>query len=73
MPQTHATTPAKRHATQQVKRHAYSIDEAAEAITLSRWMIHKLIREGKLRSSLVGGRRLIPADALDDLLADTSA
>jgi excisionase family DNA binding protein len=47
---------------------AYRVNDAARVAGLSRSSLYVLIGEGKLRSVLVGGRRLIPADALRDLL-----
>jgi hypothetical protein len=47
---------------------AYRVNDAIKVSGLSRSSIYKLIGEGKLRSVLVAGRRLIPADALRDLL-----
>jgi hypothetical protein len=47
---------------------AYRVNDAIKVSGLSRTSIYKLIGEGKLRSVLVAGRRLIPADALRSLL-----
>jgi hypothetical protein len=47
---------------------AYTINDATKVSGLGRSSIYKLIGEGKLRSVLVAGRRLILADALRDLL-----
>ena len=47
---------------------AYRVNDAAKVAGLSRSSLYLLIGEGKLRSVLVAGRRLIPADALRDLL-----
>jgi excisionase family DNA binding protein len=47
---------------------AYRIKDAARVAGLSRSSLYSLIGEGKLRSVRVAGRRLIPADALRDLL-----
>ena len=47
---------------------AYRINDAAKVAGLSRSSLYSLMGEGKLRSVLVGGRRLIPADALRELL-----
>jgi hypothetical protein len=47
---------------------AYRVNDAIRVSGLSRSSIYKLIGEGKLRSVLVAGRRLIPADALRALL-----
>jgi excisionase family DNA binding protein len=52
---------------------ALRVDDAAKAIGLSRSSIYTLIGEGRLRSVLVAGRRLIPTDALRDLLRAESA
>jgi excisionase family DNA binding protein len=46
----------------------YRVNDACEVSGLSRSKIYELIGEGKLRSVLVAGRRLIPADALRELL-----
>ena len=46
----------------------YSVDEAAQALRLSRDMIYQLIRSGRLRTIKVGRRRLVPVAALDDWL-----
>lgn len=45
---------------------AYRVNDASRVSGLG--TIYKLIGEGKLCSVLVAGRRLIPADALRDLL-----
>ena len=47
---------------------AYRIDDAVKVAGLSRSSLSNLIGEGKLRSVLVAGRRLIPAEALRQLL-----
>jgi hypothetical protein len=47
---------------------AYRVNDAAKVAGLSRSSLYVLIGEGKLRSVLIAGRRLIPADALRDLL-----
>jgi excisionase family DNA binding protein len=43
---------------------AYRVNDAADVSGLSRSTIYNLIAEKKLRSIMVAGRRLIPADAL---------
>ena len=48
---------------------AYSIAEAAQALGIGRTLAMKLVREGQLRSIKVGRRRLVPAAALEELLA----
>jgi excisionase family DNA binding protein len=47
---------------------AYRVNDAARVSGLSRSSIYELIGEGKLRSIMVAGRRLIPTDALRELL-----
>ena len=47
---------------------AYRVNDAAKVAGLSRSSLYLLIAEGKLRSVLVAGRRLIPADALRNLI-----
>ena len=47
---------------------AYRVNDAIKVSGLSRSSIYKLIGEGKLRSVLVAGRRLIPANSLHALL-----
>lgn len=50
-----------------VQRLAYTVDEAAAATGISQTGIKRLIRRGKLQSTLLGGRRLIPVRALTEL------
>lgn len=47
----------------------YSVEEAAEALRLSRSTLYELIRSGQLRSVKFGRRRLVPVDALDEYVA----
>lgn len=47
----------------------YRVDEAAEALRLSRSAIYELIRSGRLRSVKEGRRRLIPVEALGEYVA----
>ena len=47
----------------------YRVDEAAEALRISRSVIYELIRSGQLRTVKVGRRRLVPVLALDDYVA----
>lgn len=50
----------------------YRVEEAAEALRLTRDAIYELIRSGQLRSFKVGRRRLIPIDALAEYVASMS-
>jgi excisionase family DNA binding protein len=50
------------------EKRAYRVNEAVAAYRLSRSTIYKLIAVGTLRTVKIGGRRLIPRDALEALL-----
>jgi excisionase family DNA binding protein len=54
------------------EKRAFRINEAVAAYGLSRTTIYKLIAERKLRAAKIGGRRLIPRDALETLLKDST-
>lgn len=58
--------------TPNVKR-AYRVKEAAALYGLSRSTLYKMMAEGSLRTVKIGGRRLIPSDALEALLKGTGA
>lgn len=47
----------------------YDVDEAAEALRLSRSALYELIRSGQLRSVKAGRRRLVPVAALAEYVA----
>jgi Helix-turn-helix domain len=47
---------------------AYRVNDAAAISGLGRSSLYKLMNSGQLRSVLVAGRRLIPADALRELM-----
>lgn len=42
----------------------YRVEEAAEALRLSRTAIYELIRSEQLRTVKIGRRRLVPVEAL---------
>lgn len=44
----------------------YGVDEAAEALRLSRSVLYELIRSGQLRTVKQGRRRLVPVAALEE-------
>jgi excisionase family DNA binding protein len=46
----------------------YSVKRASEQSDLARSTLYNFIREGKLKTVKVGGRRLIPDSALRELL-----
>jgi excisionase family DNA binding protein len=47
----------------------YRVDEAADALRLSRSALYELIRSGRLRSVTSGRRRLVPVAALAEYVA----
>lgn len=47
----------------------YSIKEACQATSLSKGTIYNHIAAGRLRAVRVGGRTIIPADALTALIS----
>ena len=47
----------------------YDVDEAAEALRLSRSLLYELIRSGRLRTVKAGRRRLVPVAALAEYVA----
>jgi excisionase family DNA binding protein len=47
---------------------AYHVEAAAKAYGLSRTTLYKLMAEGRLKSVLVGRRRLILRESLDALV-----
>lgn len=51
------------------ERFAYSPDEAAELLGISRELVHDLLRTGQLRSVKAGRRRLIAKHHLEAFLA----
>jgi excisionase family DNA binding protein len=50
------------------ERLAYSIRETAERMTLGESTVRRLVASGAIPSARIGGRRVVPADALDELL-----
>jgi excisionase family DNA binding protein len=46
--------------------------EAARLLSVSRSMLYRQIAAGKLRSVHIGGRHLIPADALESLIREAA-
>lgn len=44
----------------------YRVEEAAEALRLSRTQLYDLIRTGKLRTVKIGGRRRVPVTAITE-------
>ncbi len=61
---------AERRAAQSNKpeRRALTLVEFCDCYRLSRTSAYKLINEGKLKTVLIAGRRLVPVDAAEALL-----
>lgn len=55
--------------TSTLTRLGYSIKEACMVSSLGRTTLYKHIANGKLKANRVGGRTIIPADALHALIA----
>ena len=51
------------------EKRALRVNEAAAQYGMSRSTIYKIMAEGTLRTVKIGGRRLIPRDALEALIA----
>ena len=46
----------------------YTVEEAAQALKISRWKVFDLIRTNALRSVKIGGLRRIPRTAIDEYI-----
>ena len=55
------------HAQTDIQRHAYSLDEAARSISLSRRALYHLIDSGALKTVKLGRRRVVPREELERL------
>jgi excisionase family DNA binding protein len=45
-----------------------NIDEACDILRVSRWTLYRLINERRLETIKIGSRRLVPVQALQDLI-----
>ena len=52
------------------EKRALRINEAVTLYGISRSTIYKVMAEGTLRTVKIGGRRLIPRDALEALISE---
>jgi excisionase family DNA binding protein len=52
----------------QEEKRAFHVKEAARVYGWSRSTLYKMMKAGTLRTIKIGGRRLIPRDALEALL-----
>jgi excisionase family DNA binding protein len=50
------------------ERRAYRVNDFCRLFGVGRTGVYKLLKEGKLPSVVIGGRRLIPRDAAEALL-----
>ncbi len=57
----------------ELERKAFRPPEVAKATGLSRACVYQLVQEGRIRSVRIGRAILIPASALDELLAGDPA
>ena len=55
-----------------VDKAAYSVTDVINATSLGRTTIYKLLKEGRLRSVLIGNRRLISADSIRELISPST-
>ena len=55
-----------------VERRAYSVNAFSQAFSIGRTKIYEMINDGSLRTVVIGGRRLIPADVAEQLLKDAA-
>jgi excisionase family DNA binding protein len=62
-----------QQAPREIPRLAFSPNEAAEALGISRAKLYEELASGRLRSLRAGKRRLIPIGALDEWLSDLPA
>ena len=56
-----------------LERPFYTVDESTQIIPFKKSTIFEMIRKGELRSVKVGGKRLIPREALLTLGQDRAA
>jgi excisionase family DNA binding protein len=56
-----------------VEKRLLNVKEVAQAMDLSERTVGKLIRQGLLKSVLVGDRRLVSTHALDEFIAHLEA
>jgi excisionase family DNA binding protein len=64
-PHKRTQTPGRRTTAMVV---IYTVEEAAQALKISRWKIFDLIRTNQLRSVKIGGLRRIPGTAIEEYI-----
>jgi len=50
-------------------RRLLSIDDTCRVMSLSRWSVYRLIREGRLDTTKIGARRFVLAESIDQFLS----
>lgn len=53
--------------------HAYSVDGFCRTMGIGRTKFYDLVRERKIRTVTIGGRRLVPASEIQRLLGNVEA
>ena len=51
-----------------IKPTLFTVEEAAEELRVSKWMIYRLLRSNELKSLTIASRRLIASDDLMDFI-----
>lgn len=49
---------------------AYTVDGFLENVPIGKTSLYKLLKDGRIKSTIICGRRLIPATEADRLLSD---
>jgi excisionase family DNA binding protein len=49
---------------------AYRVASFCKSVGIGRTKFYELVRQGKIRTVVIGGRRLIPADEVERLLRE---
>jgi excisionase family DNA binding protein len=57
----------------EIEKLTYTVEEAAEALGISRSRVYKEMDSGRLRFVKFGRRRLVPRDAVSELLSGRAA
>jgi excisionase family DNA binding protein len=55
--------------TETVKRRLYTTAEARQLLNMGNTQLHERLKRGELRSVLLGTRRMIPAEEIDQFIA----
>lgn len=62
-----------REISKDVPKLAYSVREAVHATSLSKSQIYNYLQSGRLASRKIGGRTIIPAESLHELISGKAA